>query len=111
MNSSVKLSPKSSRPVVPDATGRPEPDDVKVEGVDADSCGKRLCNGNGECVVLDGRMTCDCALNYAGESCEFEVGGIMQGPVIYATVGLAVGVIILGVIVGVIQKKKAANQR
>ncbi|KAF4074784.1 hypothetical protein AMELA_G00243150 [Ameiurus melas] len=56
-------------------------------------------------------MTCKCALGYGGEHCEHEVGGIMQGPVIYATLGLAVGVIVLGLIVGIIQKKKAANRR
>lgn len=114
MGSSVK-SPKSSPPFVPKAVDRPKslrPDskDVKVGSVDSESCGTRLCNGNGECVMLDGRMTCECALGYSGEHCEHEAGGMMQGPVIYATVGLAVGVIVLGVIVGIIQKK-AANQR
>lgn len=110
------MSPKSPRPLVPDAAGvpkslRPDSKDVKVEGVDSELCETRLCNGNGECVLVDGRVTCECAMGYGGESCELEVGGIMQGPVLYGTVGLAVGVIVLGVIVGVIQKKKAANQR
>lgn len=89
----------------------PDSDGIKVEGVDADSCETRVCRGNGECVLVDGRMTCDCALGYAGESCEFKLGGVMQGPVIYATVGLAVGVVVLGVIAGIVQKKRAASQR
>ncbi|MCJ8746583.1 hypothetical protein PDJAM_G00143440 [Pangasius djambal] len=115
--SSSNVSPKSSHPFVPDVpvespkSLRPDSDDIKVEGVDSESCGTRLCNGNGECVLSDGQMTCECVLGYGGERCEHEVGGMMQGPVIYATVGLGVGVIVLGVIVGIIQKKKAANQR
>lgn len=111
----INLSPKSHNPLAPGTNGpktlSPDSNDIRVESVDAESCGTRLCSGRGECVLLDGQMTCDCVLGYRGESCEFEVGGFMQGPVIYATMGLAVGVIILGVIVGIIQKKKAANQR
>lgn len=115
ISTSIGLSPKSFHPSVPEVVDsptslRPDPSDVKVESVDSETCGARQCNGNGEC-VLDGQMTCKCALGYRGEHCEHEVGGIMQGPVIYATLGLAVGVIVLGLIVGIIQKKKAANRR
>ncbi|XP_053466750.1 low-density lipoprotein receptor-related protein 4 [Ictalurus furcatus] len=115
ISTSIGLSPKSFHPSVPEVVDsptslRPDPSDVKVESVDSETCGARQCNGNGEC-VLDGQMTCKCALGYGGEHCEHEVGGIMQGPVIYATLGLAVGVIVLGLIVGIIQKKKAANRR
>ncbi|XP_027024016.2 prolow-density lipoprotein receptor-related protein 1 isoform X1 [Tachysurus fulvidraco] len=108
---SSKVSPKSSRPFVPDAVDRPDSNDMKVESVDSESCGTRMCSGNGECVLLGEQTTCECTLGYGGESCELEVGGIMQGPVLYATVGLAVGIIVLGMIIGIIQKKKAANQR
>ncbi|XP_060763950.1 very low-density lipoprotein receptor [Neoarius graeffei] len=102
--------PKSSPPFVPKAVDRPDSKDVKVGSMDSDSCGMRLCNGNGKCMTLDGQVACECASGYSGEYCEHEVGGMMQGPVIYATVGLAVGVIVLGVIIGLIQKK-AASQR
>lgn len=111
---SVKLSPTSS--LVPGAVDsadslRPDSNDIRVESVDADSCETRLCHGNGACVELDGRMACDCARGYMGERCEFKDGGMMQGPVVYATVGVAVGVLVLGVIVGIMQKKKAADRR
>ncbi|KAG7318702.1 hypothetical protein KOW79_018457 [Hemibagrus wyckioides] len=116
MDSSINVSPKSSHPFVPDAVDspkspKPDSNDVKVEGVDSESCEARMCSGNGECVLRDGQMSCECALGYGGESCELEVGGMMQGPVLYAAVGLAVGVIVLGVIVGIVRKKKAANRR
>ncbi|KAI5101719.1 low-density lipoprotein receptor-related protein 2 [Silurus meridionalis] len=116
IDSSGGLSPKSTPLYVPgvvNTSKSPKPDvnDIKVESVDSESCGTRMCNGKGECVLLDGQMTCECELGYRGDHCEYEVGGMIQGPVIYATVGLAVGVLVLGVIVGIIQKNKAANRR
>lgn len=108
----VKLSPTSSfAPEAADSAEPPDSNDIRVESVDADSCEVRLCKGNGVCVMLNGRLVCDCALGYVGDSCEFKAGRLMQGPVIYATVGLAVGVLILGVIIGIIKKKKASDQR
>ncbi|KAM9446414.1 low-density lipoprotein receptor-related protein 2 isoform 2-T2 [Clarias gariepinus] len=115
-SSSINMSPESSYPLVPDAVGVPKslkPDltDIKVEGVDSEPCEMRLCNGNGECVMSNGHMACACAKGYKGDHCEFKADGVMQGPVIYATMGLAVGIIVLGAIVGIVQKKKAANRR
>ncbi|TSO98515.1 Low-density lipoprotein receptor-related protein 4 [Bagarius yarrelli] len=116
MGASGNGSPKASLPLVPDTVDSsnelgPNSNDMKVESVDSDSCETRLCNGRGKCVLLDKQMTCECAVGYGGEYCEFEVGGMMQGPVLYAAVGLAVGLIVFGVIIGIVQKKKAANRR
>ncbi|KAI4900074.1 hypothetical protein NFI96_023497 [Prochilodus magdalenae] len=84
---------------------------VKVDSVDAESCGARLCSGNGQCVSQGGKTVCQCASGYSRMHCEEPLGGIVQGPVIYAAGGLCVAVIVLGVTVGVIQKRKAANRR
>ncbi|XP_062874430.1 low-density lipoprotein receptor-related protein 4 [Trichomycterus rosablanca] len=85
-------------------------EDVKAEGVDSASCGVRLCNGNGVCVMQGGSAVCECRMGYGGERCE-EQGGLLQGPVVYGAVGVGVALVVLGAIVGVMQRKKSADQR
>uniref|UniRef100_A0A3B1J3I2 Prolow-density lipoprotein receptor-related protein 1-like n=1 Tax=Astyanax mexicanus TaxID=7994 RepID=A0A3B1J3I2_ASTMX len=84
---------------------------VEVGGVDAESCSVKLCGGNGECVVRDGETVCRCVEGYSGPRCEEGLGGLIQGPVVYAAGGLCVAVIVLGVTIGILQKRKAANRR
>uniref|UniRef100_A0A8B9HKC1 EGF-like domain-containing protein n=1 Tax=Astyanax mexicanus TaxID=7994 RepID=A0A8B9HKC1_ASTMX len=85
--------------------------EVEVGGVDAESCSVKLCGGNGECVVRDGETVCRCVEGYSGPRCEEGLGGLIQGPVVYAAGGLCVAVIVLGVTIGILQKRKAANRR
>uniref|UniRef100_A0AAR2JEH9 EGF-like domain-containing protein n=1 Tax=Pygocentrus nattereri TaxID=42514 RepID=A0AAR2JEH9_PYGNA len=82
-----------------------------VDSVDAAACGVRLCNGKGECVLQDGATVCQCMAGYSGPHCEEPLGSVVQEPVVYAAGGLCVAVIVLGVTVGIMQKRKAANQR
>ncbi|XP_036454149.1 LOW QUALITY PROTEIN: low-density lipoprotein receptor-related protein 2 [Colossoma macropomum] len=109
----VKSQDPDTRPgsIAPSPTALGSDSGVKVDSVDAEACGVRLCNGNGECVLQDGATVCQCAAGYSGPHCEEPLGGIVQGPVIYAAGGLCVAVIVLGVTIGIMQKRKAAHQR
>ncbi|XP_076854879.1 uncharacterized protein lrp13 [Brachyhypopomus gauderio] len=101
--SSVPLPPLEAVPA--DAA------DVKLGGTDPEECGKRLCNGNGACVQRDGGIVCECTTGYGGKHCQDQVGGAMQGPVVYAAAGLCVAVVAIGVVVGIIRRRKAEGQR
>ncbi|KAL7839110.1 hypothetical protein SRHO_G00257680 [Serrasalmus rhombeus] len=109
----VKSQDSKTRPasVRPSPTAKGSDSGVKVDSVDAAACGVRLCNGKGECVLQDGATVCQCVAGYSGPHCEEPLGSVVQGPVVYAAGGLCVAVIVLGVTVGIIQKRKAANQR
>ncbi|XP_066511705.1 very low-density lipoprotein receptor-like [Hoplias malabaricus] len=110
----TSLNPETqptSKPPLPTITAKVKEDQdskVKVEGVDAESCGLQLCGGHGECVLGNGAPECRCFSGYSGQRCE-ESG--VQGPVVYATVGLCAAVIMIGVTIGIVQKRKAANRR
>lgn len=98
-------------PKSPSPTGPGQDREVKVGAVDSESCRVRVCSGNGECVQRDGATVCQCESGYGGLRCEDSLGGVIQGPVVYAAGGVCVAVIVLGVTVGIIQKRKAARQR
>lgn len=97
------VSPKSFHPGLSE--------NVVPENVEAEACGVKLCNGNGRCVTRDGATECVCDAGYSGERCQDLLGGLAQGPVLYGAVGLCVAVVVLGVTIGVIQKKRANNRR
>uniref|UniRef100_A0AAR2ILX0 EGF-like domain-containing protein n=1 Tax=Pygocentrus nattereri TaxID=42514 RepID=A0AAR2ILX0_PYGNA len=109
----VKSQDSKTRPasVRPSPTAKGSGSGVKVDSVDAAACGVRLCNGKGECVLQDGATVCQCMAGYSGPHCEEPLGSVVQEPVVYAAGGLCVAVIVLGVTVGIMQKRKAANQR
>ncbi|XP_056110763.1 very low-density lipoprotein receptor [Rhinichthys klamathensis goyatoka] len=99
----VQINPKSFRPGLSE--------NVIPENVESEDCGFTLCNGNGKCVTQNGATVCVCEAGYGGELCQDVSGGLSQGPVLYGVVGLCVAVVVLGVTVGIIQKKKATNRR
>lgn len=79
--------------------------------MESEACGFTLCNGNGKCATQNGATVCVCEAGYSGELCQDVSGGLSQGPVLYGVIGLCVAVVVLGVTVGIIQKKKATNRR
>ncbi|XP_051551957.1 low-density lipoprotein receptor-related protein 2-like [Myxocyprinus asiaticus] len=86
-------------------------ENVLPENVESEACGVNLCNGNGKCMTENGATVCACEVGYGGEHCQEPLGGLTQGPVVYGAVGLCVAVVVLGVTIGIIQKKNTANQR
>ncbi|XP_026096253.1 very low-density lipoprotein receptor isoform X2 [Carassius auratus] len=102
-NKNVRLDPKAFRPGLRD--------NVKPEDMASDACGVMLCNSNGKCSTRNGVMECVCEAGYSGESCQERSSGGTQGPLLYGIVGLCAAVVVLGVIVGIIQRKKATNRR
>ncbi|KTF92133.1 hypothetical protein cypCar_00012920 [Cyprinus carpio] len=99
----IRINPKAFRPGLSD--------NVIPENVESEACGLTLCNGNGKCLTQNGVTVCVCEAGYSGEHCRDLSSGLSQGLVLYGVVGLCAAVVILGVIVGFIQKKKATNQR
>ncbi|XP_039514603.1 low-density lipoprotein receptor-like isoform X1 [Pimephales promelas] len=99
----VRINPKSFRPGLSE--------NVIPENVESEDCSFTLCNGNGKCATQNGATVCVCDAGYGGELCQDVSGGLSQGPVLYGVVGLCVAVVVLGVTVGIIQKKKATNRR
>ncbi|XP_073717280.1 vitellogenin receptor Yl [Misgurnus anguillicaudatus] len=99
----VGLLPKSFRPGLSE--------DIIPENVDAETCDVKLCNGNGKCVSRDGATVCVCDAGYSGVRCQDLLGGLAQGPVVYGAIGLCVAVVVLGVTIGIIQKKRTRNRR
>uniref|UniRef100_A0A673HFV0 EGF-like domain-containing protein n=1 Tax=Sinocyclocheilus rhinocerous TaxID=307959 RepID=A0A673HFV0_9TELE len=99
----VRINPKAFRPGLSD--------NVIPENVESEACGVTLCNGNGKCSTQNGVTVCVCEAGYSGEHCQDLSSGLSQGPLLYGVVGLCAAVVVLGVIVGFIQKKKATNRR
>lgn len=99
----VRINPKSFRPGLSE--------NIIPENVESEACAVTLCNGNGKCTTQGGVTVCVCEAGYGGEHCQDASGGLSQGPVLYGAVGLAAAVVVLGVTVGIIQKKKATNRR
>lgn len=97
----VRINPKAFRPGL----------SVIPENVESEACDVTLCNGNGKCTSQNGVMVCVCETGYSGEHCQERSSGLSQGPLLYGVVGLFGAVVVLGVTVGIIQKKKATNQR
>uniref|UniRef100_A0A671M3I7 Very low-density lipoprotein receptor-like n=1 Tax=Sinocyclocheilus anshuiensis TaxID=1608454 RepID=A0A671M3I7_9TELE len=99
----VWINPKAFRPGLSD--------NVISENVESEACGVTLCNGNGKCSTQNGVTVCVCEAGYSGEHCQDLSSGLSQGPLLYGVVGLCAAVVVLGIIVGFIQKKKATNRR
>ncbi|XP_059405500.1 low-density lipoprotein receptor-related protein 2 isoform X3 [Carassius carassius] len=102
-NKNVRLDPKAFRPGLSDK--------VKPEDMESDACGVMLCNSNGKCSTRNGVTECVCEAGYSGERCQERSSGDTPGPLLYGIVGLCAAVVVLGVIVGIIQRKKATNRR
>uniref|UniRef100_A0AAX7TZQ1 EGF-like domain-containing protein n=1 Tax=Astatotilapia calliptera TaxID=8154 RepID=A0AAX7TZQ1_ASTCA len=83
---------------------------IQRVNLDAQQCSQRRCSGNGHCVETKGVTTCVCSLGYSGDSCENRLVKTMQGPIVYAAVGLCAAVVIIVVIV-LVKRKKSANLR
>ncbi|KAF4113838.1 low-density lipoprotein receptor-related protein 1 [Onychostoma macrolepis] len=99
----VRINPKAFRPGLSD--------NVIPKNVESEACGLTLCNGNGKCTTQNGETVCVCDAGYSGEHCQEHSSGLSQGPLLYGAVGLCAAVVVLGVTVGIIQKKKATNRR
>uniref|UniRef100_A0A672MN42 Low-density lipoprotein receptor-related protein 2-like n=1 Tax=Sinocyclocheilus grahami TaxID=75366 RepID=A0A672MN42_SINGR len=99
----VRINPKAFRPGLSD--------NVIPENIESEACGVTLCNGNGKCTTQNGVTVCVCETGYSGEHCQEHSSGLSQGPLLYGVVGLCAAVVVMGVTVGIIQKKKATNQR
>uniref|UniRef100_A0A671QIE3 Low-density lipoprotein receptor-related protein 2-like n=1 Tax=Sinocyclocheilus anshuiensis TaxID=1608454 RepID=A0A671QIE3_9TELE len=99
----VWINPKAFRPGLSD--------NVIPENIESEACGVTLCNGNGKCTTQNGVTVCICEAGYSGEHCQEHSSGLSQGPLLYGVVGLCAAVVVMGVTVGIIQKKKATNQR
>lgn len=78
--------------------------------LDAQQCSQRRCSGNGHCVEMKEVTTCVCSLGYSGDSCENQLVKTMQGPIVYAAVGLCAVVVIIVAVV-LVKRKKSANLR
>uniref|UniRef100_A0A3B4FMG6 Prolow-density lipoprotein receptor-related protein 1-like n=1 Tax=Pundamilia nyererei TaxID=303518 RepID=A0A3B4FMG6_9CICH len=104
--------PPSSVSPVSQVTGLNTTLNVSIQRVnlDAQQCSQRRCSGNGHCVETKGVTTCVCSLGYSGDSCENRLVKTMQGPIVYAAVGLCAAVVIIVVIV-LVKRKKSANLR
>lgn len=104
--------PPSSVSPVSQVTGLNTTLNVSIQRVnlDAQQCSQRRCSGNGHCVETKGVATCVCSLGYSGDSCENRLVKTMQGPIVYAAVGLCAAVVIIVVIV-LVKRKKSANLR
>lgn len=99
----IRINPKAFRPGLSD--------NVIPEDMESDACGVTLCNSNGKCTTQKGVTVCICEAGYSGEHCQERSSGLSQGPVLYGVAGLCAAVVVMGVIVGIIQKKKATNRR
>ncbi len=99
----VQINPKAFRPGLSN--------DVIPENVESEACDVTLCNSNGKCTSQNGVTVCVCETGYSGEHCQERSSGLSQGPLLYGAVGLCAALVVLGVTVGIIQKKKATNQR
>ncbi|XP_059404756.1 low-density lipoprotein receptor-related protein 2-like isoform X1 [Carassius carassius] len=99
----IQINPRAFRPGLSD--------NVIPENVESEACGLTRCNGNGKCSTQNGVPVCVCEAGYTGELCQDFSSGLSQGPVMYGVIGLCAAVVVLGVIVGFIQKKKATDRR
>nr|XP_021327248.1 low-density lipoprotein receptor-related protein 2 [Danio rerio]XP_021329685.1 low-density lipoprotein receptor-related protein 2 [Danio rerio]XP_021332074.1 low-density lipoprotein receptor-related protein 2 [Danio rerio] len=98
----IGINPKSFAPGLSE--------NIVPANVESEMCDIKLCKGNGKCVSRNGKTVCDCHPEFSGENCENR-SGLLQGPVLYGVIGLCAGVVVLAVTVGIIQRKKATNQR
>lgn len=105
--------PPSSVSPVSQVTGLNTTLNVSIQRVnlDAQQCSQRRCSGNGHCVETKGVTTCVCSLGYSGDSCENRLVKTMQGPIVYAAVGLCAAVVIVIVAIVLVKRKKSANLR
>ncbi|RXN20541.1 very low-density lipo receptor-like protein [Labeo rohita] len=99
----VRISPKAFHPGLSN--------NVIPENVESEACGVTLCNGNGKCSTQNGVTVCICEVGFSGEHCQDVSSGLSQGPVLYGVVGLCAAVVVLGVTVGIIHRKKATSRR
>uniref|UniRef100_A0A8D3C0A7 EGF-like domain-containing protein n=1 Tax=Scophthalmus maximus TaxID=52904 RepID=A0A8D3C0A7_SCOMX len=83
----------------------------RLLNLDAQQCSQRHCSSNGHCVKINGDTTCACSLGYSGDSCQDNILKTMQGPIIYGTAGLCVGMLVIAVMAVVVKRKKRTNMR
>ncbi|XP_041854629.1 very low-density lipoprotein receptor [Melanotaenia boesemani] len=106
-------SPPSASPQPPLSTlTKPEPS-FNVSGLllnlEAQQCSQRRCSGNGNCMDVNGVISCVCSEGYSGDSCEDPLPKTIQGPIIYSAVGLSAGVLVVAII-AVVVKRSAASR-
>uniref|UniRef100_A0A3Q3Q2V2 EGF-like domain-containing protein n=1 Tax=Monopterus albus TaxID=43700 RepID=A0A3Q3Q2V2_MONAL len=78
----------------------------QLMNLDAQQCSQRRCSGNGRCVEGDGDAVCVCSAGYRGDSCQDSILKTMQGPAIYGTMGICVGVLVIAVTVVCVKRKQ-----
>lgn len=57
----------------------------------------------------DGETRCVCSLGYSGDSCQNQLLKTVQGPIVYAAVGVCAGVVVIAVMAVLVKRKKSSR--
>lgn len=78
----------------------------QLDLMDLAECSKRRCSGRGRCM----QGGCECSFAYTGDSCDKHLLQNLQGPVMYGTVAVCTGVLLLIVVLVVLKKRRIPNR-
>ncbi|XP_058879034.1 low-density lipoprotein receptor-related protein 2-like isoform X2 [Acipenser ruthenus] len=86
-------------------------EEVLVRNLGSQPCDKEICHLNGDCVVVDNKVSCDCKLGYTGEFCDGKVFESIAVPLTLSVVLVLVTLFVAGVIYAVLKRKARLAQR
>ncbi|XP_041129183.1 zonadhesin-like [Polyodon spathula] len=86
-------------------------DEVLVRNLESQPCNKEICHLNGDCVVINNKVSCDCKLGYTGEFCDRKVLESIAVPLTLSVVLVLVTLFVAGVIYAVMKRRTKLAKR
>ncbi|XP_041106464.1 low-density lipoprotein receptor-related protein-like [Polyodon spathula] len=86
-------------------------DEVLVRNLESQPCDKEICHLNGDCVVINNKVSCDCKLGYTGEFCDRKVFESIAVPLTLSVVLVLVTLFVAGVIYAVMKRRTKLAKR